>query len=391
MKNINLKTLPLVVASTILLLSTSCKKDDTEVDPTPNDLFITGADISYTNKIEASGGVWKDTDGNNIDLYDYFVERVAKLLRVRLFHTPENITDHCGNPITANNLTDVLNASLRIKNAGADLMVTLHYGDYFNYPSEQPRPLVWDGLSHAVLLDSIYNYTYMVLEKLYNQNTVPTIISIGNESTWGFVDAYAPYESGTETNGWEWPQDAEKFNIAFNAVDDFNTDYNQSVKKTVHLIDETVESNMEDFTANGVTNFDIIGYSFYPGFAPSVSIADIGNQVKRLREDYPDKEVMILETGWQWTEDAGDSYGNFLDLSNVINYPLTEHGQYDYLMALKNTLKANGASGLLYWQPEWISSTMCDMWGQGSSYEDASFFDFNNGNRALKAFDFLKD
>ncbi|WP_420458560.1 hypothetical protein [Neolewinella sp.] len=32
---------------------------------------------------------------------------------------------------------------------------------------------------------------------------------------------------------------------------------------------------------------------------------------------------------------------------------------------------------------------MCDAYGRGSSYENASFFDFNNGNRALAAFDFL--
>jgi arabinogalactan endo-1,4-beta-galactosidase len=36
----------------------------------------------------------------------------------------------------------------------------------------------------------------------------------------------------------------------------------------------------------------------------------------------------------------------------------------------------NGAMGMLYWEPGWISgSTMCDLWGQGSSYDDVALFD----------------
>ncbi len=46
--------------------------------------------------------------------------------------------------------------------------------------------------------------------------------------------------------------------------------------------------------------------------------------------------------------------------------------------------------GVLYWEPGWVTSEMCDKWGQGSSYENASFFDFNNQNTPLPAFDFFQ-
>lgn len=368
----------------------SSSQNEQTRNPEPPE-FITGADLSYVDEIERNGGVWRDTQGVEIDPYEYFVQRNAKLLRLRLFHSPQNITDYCGNPITASDLNYVLNASKKIVDAGANLMITLHYGDYFNYPAEQQRPLAWKDQSHSELLDSIYAYTTDVLQQLYDQNTVPYIISIGNEATNGFVDPYAQYDDMEKTNDFEWPEDAEKFNIAFKAVDDFNAKYSLGIKKTIHLVDESVEGNMDDFTDNGVTNFDIIGYSFYPGFSPNTTIAEIGAQVKRLAQGYPDKEIMILETGWQWTESGVDSYENFLDYSNVINYSHTEQGQYDYLMDLKNTLKQNGATGLLYWQPEFVTSTMCDLWGQGSSYEDTTFFNFNDDNKALKAFEFFED
>ncbi|MFT6321146.1 MAG: arabinogalactan endo-1,4-beta-galactosidase, partial [Granulosicoccus sp.] len=46
-------------------------------------------------------------------------------------------------------------------------------------------------------------------------------------------------------------------------------------------------------------------------------------------------------------------------------------------------------SGILYWEPAWVTSSLCDQWGQGSSYENVGFFNFNDGNKALSTFDFF--
>jgi arabinogalactan endo-1,4-beta-galactosidase len=37
----------------------------------------------------------------------------------------------------------------------------------------------------------------------------------------------------------------------------------------------------------------------------------------------------------------------------------------------------NGGSGVIYWEPAWVSSTCSTQWGQGSHQEHAAFFDFD--------------
>ena len=78
------------------------------------------------------------------------------------------------------------------------LKLSIHYSDYFVDPENQKRPFACEGISQPELLDSIANYTEYVLNELYNQNTVPDIVSIGNETTWGFID------ETTTTNGFNW-------------------------------------------------------------------------------------------------------------------------------------------------------------------------------------------
>lgn len=365
----------------------------TSEEPAPTDeerCIVTGADLSYVNEIERNGGVWRDEAGQQVDPYRFFVDKGAGMIRLRLFHTPENIESFCGDSISASGLADLLEGAKRVKTAGAGLMVSLHYGDYFNDPGVQYRPKAWQGLTGQTLLDSIYQYTYGVLEHLKKQNTLPEILVIGNETTWGFVDPWYPHGSGPGTDGWDWPEDAQKFNTAFQAVDDFNMKNTTSVKKAIHLTVETVEETAATFTQQGISGYDVLGFSFYPAFSPNVTVAEAGKIVSRLVWKYSGKEVMLLETGWKWTDEGADDYPNFLGNSPVIALPVSEQGQLDFLNALKQTLRTNGATAMFYWEPAWISSQMCDRWGMGSSYENASFFDFNNQNRPLKAFDFFE-
>jgi len=343
--------------------------------------FLAGADLSYTNSILENGGIYRDTQGNEVDPYLLFAQKGAKMIRIRLWHTPENITDHCGSPITANNLDDVVLAFQRAKTQGMLLNLAIHYGDYFNDPGCQKMPAAWEGLSQSILLDSIYQYTIEVLDVLRAEDVVPDIVAIGNETTWGFVD-----ETPT-TNGWSWPQDAEKFNAALDAVDHFNNAHSATIKKALHFTDETAEWLAGLFEDQGITNFDIIGLSYYPAWTEK-TLQELGIMVAGLKSSY-NKEIMILETGAAWTTGNSDGYTNFMNGYGVLDYEISPQGQKSFLMDLANMVYVNGGAGILYWEPGWISSEMCDLWGQGSSYENVSFFDFNNNNAALPAFDFF--
>lgn len=344
-------------------------------------VFMSGADLSYTNTIMENGGIYRDVDGNVTDPYALFAQKGANMVRIRLWHTPENNTDHCGNAISADNLDDVVLAFQRAKDQGMKFNLAIHYGDYFNDPNCQKMPAAWLGVPHALLLDSVYNYTFAVLERLAAEGVVPDIVAIGNETTWGFID-----ETST-TNGWTWPQDAEKFNAALDAVDDFNSAHASTIKKALHFTDGTAAWLAGLFRDNGITGYDMIGISYYPVWTDK-SLAQLGQLINQLKSTF-NKEIMIFETGAVWTTGNGDGYTNFMNGFGILDYEISPQGQKDFLIDLANTVYANGGSGIIYWEPGWISSQMCDLWGQGSSYENVSFFDFNNNNAALPAFDFF--
>ena len=149
--------------------------------------FTAGADLSYVNTILEKGGVYRDASGNVTDPYRLFADNGASMVRIRLWHTPQNITDKCGNPIEANDLDDVVLAFQRAKSNGMKLMLAIHYGDYFNDPDKQKMPAAWMGLSHSVLIDSVHRYTSAVLARLLAENVVPDVVAIGNETTWDLL------------------------------------------------------------------------------------------------------------------------------------------------------------------------------------------------------------
>ncbi|GAA0871060.1 hypothetical protein GCM10009117_02050 [Gangjinia marincola] len=277
--------------------------------------FTTGADLSYVNQIQANGGEYRDAHGIEIDPYTYFADRGANMIRLRLFHSPETILDSCGEPITASSLTDVLDAAAQVKALGMALNLSIHYSDYFADPGKQLQPQAWNGLTQSEVIDALETYTINVINALHDQNTLPDIISVGNETTFGFID------STTETNGFSWPEDAEKFNTALNAIDAFNTMHGTSIKKALHFTESTAQFTAELFSDQGITNYDMIGLSYYPFFSPQIDLQELGVLIDDLINTY-DKEVMIFETGFAWTTDFDDDYGNFISGNgDVLTYP----------------------------------------------------------------------
>ena len=193
----------------------------------------------------------------------------------------------------------MLGAAQRVVAQGMQLKLAIHYSDYFADPSKQFRPEAWRNLSQELLLDSIENYTLHVLDRLQAQNTLPAIVSIGNETTWGFVD-----ESPT-TNGFVWPADADKFNATLSAIDSFNAREGTGIKKALHFTEPSAEWAVDLFQKNGIQNYD--------------------------------------------------NYNNFISNNgSVLSYPKSAEGQKDFLMDLAQTIADNGGTGLIYWEPAWI-------------------------------------
>ena len=87
--------------------------------------FTVGADMSCTNYVLAKGGIYRDSSWNSNDPYVLFAQKGATLVRIRLWHTPENSIDQCGKPISTNELNDVVLAFKRAKTNGMKLNLSI--------------------------------------------------------------------------------------------------------------------------------------------------------------------------------------------------------------------------------------------------------------------------
>jgi arabinogalactan endo-1,4-beta-galactosidase len=61
-----------------------------------------------------------------------------------------------------------------------------------------------------------------------------------------------------------------------------------------------------------------------------------------------------------------------------------------YLVDLTRTVVDAGGVGVVYWEQAWVSTRCSTRWGQGSNWDNATFFDSRRGNEALPAFQFFR-
>ena len=334
-----------------------------------------GADLSYVNEMEDCGVEYSE-DGVTKDVYEIFSGYQCNLVRLRLWHTP-NWYDELNGGNRYSDLSDVKKSIARAKDQNMDVLLDFHLSDNWADPSKQLVPEAWLSVvdNTSILKDSLYNYIYTTLTDLYEDNLLPEMIQIGNETNKGIL--LSPSDNQTWTL--DWSRNAELFNAALDAVEDFETANTQEVKTVLHVADPANgEWLLDGFVSNGVTRFDIIGLSYYWAWHMPVTIADAGTSIRSLKNQYPGKEVLIVETGYIWTNDFNDGASNIISETNPQYDPVSAIAQKNWLIDLtKEVVKAEGL-GVVYWEPAWVSSNCFTQWGQGSHQEHACFFDFEN-------------
>jgi arabinogalactan endo-1,4-beta-galactosidase len=99
---------------------------------------------------------------------------------------------------------------------------------------------------------------------------------------------------------------------------------------------------------------------------------------------------MIVETAYPWTLEDADDLPNILTHQAIIpDYPATPAGQKNFLIDLTQAIMDNGGVGVIYWEPAWISTNSQTLWGPGSHWDNATFFDFKRGNEVHEGIEFL--
>ncbi len=357
----------------LFLFVISCSPSDTKENSGSGNVinneppsFYYGADLSYVNEMEDCGAVYKDLSGISKDPYKIFKEAGANLVRVRLWNNP-TWTNY-------SNYEDVKKTISRAKAEGMSVLLDFHYSDTWADPSNQEIPSAWASeLNNTVTLgDLLYDYTYEILNDLAKANLLPEIVQVGNEINPMIL----------QQGALQWPIDWERnsylINKGIKAVRDISAKKNKEIGVMLHIAQP--ENGLwwfQQATQNGVTDFDWIGLSYYPIWS-EYTLATISTPLTTLINTYH-KKLMIVETAYPFTLDNADAASNILGSDAIITgYPATQIGQLNYLNKLRSIIKTSGGEGLIYWEPAWVSTNCNTLWGQGSHWDNATLFDFNN-------------
>ncbi len=337
--------------------------------------FYFGADLSYINEMEDCGVQYFENQ-TPTDPYTIFANHHCNLVRLRLWHTP-TWYDHLNNGKRYSDLADVKKSIARAKQAGMEVLLDFHLSDNWADPSKQLVPAAWLSVVNdtEALKDSLYQYIYSTLSELEEEGLLPEMVQIGNETNKGIL--LSPEDNAVWTLDWE--RNIALFNAAIQAVENIEQQAEKGIQIVLHVAGPSnAEWLIDGFTSNGIIRFDIIGLSYYWAWHQPTDIIDAGNVIRTLRSLYPEKQVMIVETGYIWTTDWNDNATNIISSTHSDYEPASPSNQRDWLIDLTKEVIASGGSGVLYWEPAWVSSDCYTQWGQGSHQEHATFFDFDN-------------
>ena len=327
-----------------------------------------GADLSYVNEVEDCGAKFRYKSLN--DPYEIFAATGHNLVRVRLWNDPE--WTQYSNP------KDVTRTIKRAKAAGMQVLLDFHYADDWADGDHQPAPKSWQGLSTEQQVKSLYDFTTKTLMDLHALGLMPEMVQVGNETNYEMA-------SGRDANKRpiNWMRNAALFNAGIKAVRDAGKATGTNPKIMLHIAQpENIMPWFKAAQTAGITDFDTIGISYYKKWS-KYSMTQLGDVIKSAHRDFA-KEIIVVETAYPYTSDHADQAANLMgDDSAFAPYGTSPKGQARYVQDLMQLTIDNGGAGVVYWEPAWLSTPCKTRWGQGSHWENATFFDFKG--KALPA------
>jgi arabinogalactan endo-1,4-beta-galactosidase len=303
----------------LLVALFGCKKNEAApiADTIMAPFFAKGADVSWLTQMEASGYKFYNASGTATECMQLMQNLGMNSIRLRVWVNPAN--GWCNN-------ADLVIKALRAKKLGFRIMIDFHYSDNWADPGKQTKPAAWSGYDFTNLKNTVYSYTYSVLDTLRTSGVVPSWVQIGNETNDGML----------------WPDGKASANMAnFAAL--INSGYkavkaiNDSIKVIVHVSngwDNNLFRWIFDGLKNNGANWDIIGMSMYPTAASwqtynTQCLANMNDMVSRYN-----KQVMICEVGMPYT-DASACQSFIADL-----------------ITKTKSIPNNNGLGVFYWEPE---------------------------------------
>jgi arabinogalactan endo-1,4-beta-galactosidase len=346
-----------------LFINCNKKTTITQTLPAPLPaLTYRGGDLSFLPEIETTPAIFYGSNGQAQDALSIFKNSGMNLVRVRLWHTPANVNS---------SLAQVEAFAQKLKAAGINWYLDFHYSDTWADPGSQPMPLSWKNLAYAVLADSVYNYTYKVMNDLKVKKIMPVMVQIGNENNSGMLWDIGKV-GGSFNNNWSQYAGLVKKGIdAVKAID-------PAVKIMLHCAGtKDAQWFFNNIQAQGIP-YDIMGLSYYHWWHER-NLGELQNDLNALAAGF-NKDILIAETAYPftlaWNDNTNNIYGTGIPL--LPGYAATPEGQQKFLTDLR-TVIANIPNkrglGFCYWAPDWIAFRGAAA-TNGSPWENLALFDF---------------
>lgn len=315
-----------------------------------------GGDISLLPEYEDAGAGYKDHSGKPIaDLVPWLREEGMNAMRVRLFVNPKKYAQaypsgpYKYDPNACQDLEYITPLCKRIVDGGISLMLDFHYSDTWADPAKQWTPIEWQGLSDDQLYQKIYDYTKKTLETLKAAGVTPNFIQPGNEISYGMLwgkPGDPDLKKAFMGNDANWDRFGKLLSQAIKACREVCPDA-KIVIHTERVSQVNVQKNFYDKMKAMNIDYDIIGLSYYPYFHGNMTILDTA--LSSLQSNYPDKEIMIVETGYSYKWEVPGTDHNFTHI-----WPYSDAGQNKFATDLVATLeKHDHVNGLFWWWMEY--------------------------------------
>lgn len=316
--------------------------------------FYKGMDVSTLSEVERLGGKFYD-EGVRKDALDILQGYGVNALRLRLWNDPY---DEEGRPYGAgtNDLPTVISLARRAKAHHMDILLDLHYSDFWADPGKQRVPKAWRGMDAGQLEEAVYTYTRDTLLALREAAAYPDMIQVGNELT----------------NGMLWPlgkmPDYDGLARFINAGIRGVREADAAMPVMLHLDNGGNNAMYRDWFDHYIErgeDFQVIGLSYYPFWHGTLE--DLRNNMCDLALRYG-KELIVAETSMGFTmkdyadyeklsADERKGYATSEELAAKVPFPMTEEGQSRFMSALFDVIDsvpAHKCRGFFYWEPAWL-------------------------------------
>ncbi|MFQ8032458.1 MAG: glycosyl hydrolase 53 family protein [Anaerostipes hadrus] len=309
---------------------------------------VLGADFShYQLQKNAWKKVWKNYKGIEVsNVFEYVRSQGINTISVKVAVNPTK--DKEGNESYLS-LEDAKKTLKEAKKAGLKTNVTLLYSDDITYAGVQKLPDGWDTDSAE---KKALEYTKNVIKELKAADAVPTMITIGNEVNYNFLNM----SSG---DGWEGF-------VAMSKISKMIRE--EGIKPAVSVSAPTTDASGIQWIigklGNADVDYDYIGVNIYPDTHNDNYVKTLKNTVE---EKAAGKQMIISSVKCPWKDSEGKA-----------SITTQTKSIYDYLQV---TIDEKNAGGLIYDDADFVGAWNSFFDENGQAMSSLAIFAYAQGNQ----------